>query len=106
MHPENVRVLLDGRGELVGDFGAFERRKALSWKDRSTDVRALIGDLHWPRDPSAIKDEMRYNTLSDKEAAHLEPLIEQRLQPANGRDLGAEIKVELGLAPDPTVHSP
>lgn len=42
MHPENWRVLSDGRGQLVGDFGVFEKA-SLTMEQRSKETLALLG---------------------------------------------------------------
>ncbi len=64
MHPENIKVLRDGRGVLVADFLAFTRHRNPSLKARQGDLRGILSDYLVERDPAGSEPE-RYEPAKD-----------------------------------------
>lgn len=105
MHPENIKVLRDGRGVLVADFLAFTRHRNPSLKARQGDLRGLLADYLMERDPTGSERE-RYEPATDERMAAIYQDVAARLArgvrgKARRGEIAEEVRREFALKRTP-----
>jgi hypothetical protein len=97
MHMENVRILENGRAELVADFGVFHRPRPMSAEVRAWDVSHLLGEFRAEHDPDRPR-RFDFAPASADFLREIHPDVVERLCEGVGSRARPAIEREVGNA--------